>query len=720
MTTSKMFPDGVFPTACPYDCPDCCGLLVTVKNGKAVKVAGDPAHPFTRGTLCPKMAHYERTVHHPGRLTTPLRRIGKKGEGKFEPISWDTAMETIASKFKDIIARYGAEAILPYSYAGTMGVVNEKGYHALFYHLGASNLARTICAPAKSFGYEQVMGMTLPTAPQEAQNSDCVVLWSSSMLATDIHFKHDIDTARQNGAKVWCIDTYETRTMRYADEGIRIRPGTDGAFALGVLHILDRDGLTDTGFIAKYVQGWDKLRAKVLPKYTPDHVASITGVPAARIEVFSHAYGGARAPFIRLGSGLTRYTNGGMTARLITCLPAAVGAYLHAGGGLLTSAQADRSPDRDLVRRTDWKKPGTRTINMIRLGTVLNDPNLKPPVKALYIYSSNPADTCPDQTQVLRGLRREDLFTVVHERFLTDTARFADIVLPATSSLEEDDLYCSYGNYAIQRGRAIIPPIGESKPNYEVSRLLAKAMGITDPFFDLTSTDLVEKLIASTTKWQRAIPDRLPEDANPSVKKQTSDIDATPYDAAQYNASQHDAAHYYVPAASVDQDCLREGRPTPLPLSADYKLRYGTPSGKIEIWNPAAEPPLPDFFPATGDAEPFHFVNAPDARILDSSFNEREELTQGHTMELLMNPTDARRLGLHDGQRVRARNTRGEVLFTLAISDRTNPGTVVTEGVWCHKVAKGHNTNALTSQRTADQAGASTFYDVNVTIESAE
>lgn len=664
----------IVPTACPYDCPDCCGLLVTVENGKAVKVAGDPAHPFTRGTLCPKMAHYERTVHHPGRLATPLRRTGKKGAGAFAPISWDEAVQEIAERFRAIRKAYGSEAILPYSYAGTMGAVQHNGYHAFFYRLGASNLLRTICAPAKSYGVQAVLGKSFITAPQEAQQSDCVVLWSLSMLATDIHFQHDVKIAKQRGAKIWCIDTYETPTMaRTADEGVIMRPGTDGAFALGVLHILVRDHLTDTAFIERYVQGWDELKEKVLPRYTPEVVHELTGVPVERLEAFAHAYGTARAPFIRLGSGFSRYTNGAMAARLITCLPTAVGAFAKAGGGLLSSISSSHAIDRECVYHTDWKRAGTRDINMCELGSVLNDATLAPPVKALFVYSSNPAATAPDQTQVLKGLLREDLFTVVHERFLTDTARYADIVLPATSSLEVDDLYPSYGNYCLQRGRAVIPPVGESKSNWQVACLLAKAMGWDEPFFEQTDTDLVEQLIATTKRrWE------LP----------------------------------------LDLEALRRGEPTPLPLPKDYKLDFRTPSGKIEIVNPQETPALPDFFPPSGDDAAFFFVNAPDPRILDSSFNEREELTRSHTMELLMHPDDAARLHLTDGQRVTVENARGKAAFTLVITDRTQPGTVVSEGVWSHTVAKGPNTNAVTSQRLTDQAGGSTFYDVKVNVHS--
>ena len=663
------------PSVCPYDCPDCCGLLITVEDGKAVCVAGDPEHAFTRGTLCPKMAHYERTVHSPKRIMTPLRRIGQKGEGRFSPIGWDEAIEEIARRWHGIIKEYGAEAILPYSYAGTMGTIGYSAGHALFYALGATSLDRTICAPAKSRGYRDVMGATLPTAPQEAQHSDMIVLWSISMLATDIHFRHDIEMARKRGAKVYCIDTYRTKTADYADAFLCPRPGTDGALALAILHVLVRDGLADRAFLKEYVQGADELEQKVLPHYTPEAAAAITGVPAADIRAFAHAYGNARAPFIRLGSGQSRYVNGAMTSRLITCLPAFVGAYAKKGGGLLTSASGSHAFDKNIIRRPDLEQRGVRHINMCELGRALNDPDLTPPIKALYIYSSNPACTAPDQNQVLRGLQREDLFTIVHERFLTDTTRYADIVLPATTSLESEDLYYSYGHYTIQRARAVIPPVGESKSNWQAARLLAKAMHLTDPIFDQTEEDLVEALIASTKKaWP-------------------------------------------LPLTSEALQKLRDCLPVDLPLPEDYKLHFATPSGKIEIKNPRCQPPLPDYLPPHKNSEPFHLINAPDMRILDSSFNERDELTRDGIMTLLIHPDDAAERGLQDGDPVRARNDRGQARFTLRLSERVKRGTLVTEGVWWQCYTKDGNTNRLTSMRLTDKEGGSTFYDVSVTIE---
>lgn len=662
-----------YKSACPYDCPDCCGLLVTTENEKVIKVEGDPVHPFTRGTLCPKMAHYERTVHSSRRLLTPLKRVGEKSAGEFVPISWQEAIAEIASHWKNIIDQYGAEAILPYSYAGTMGTIQYSAGHALFFALGASSLDRTICAPAKADGYRSLMGGTLPTAPQEAQQSDYIILWSISMLATDIHFKHDVDIARKRGAKIVCVDTYATKTAQYADEFICVKPGSDGALALGMLHVLAQENLVDEEFIARYVQGWQELKVEVLPAYPPEKAAELTGLPAGQIEDFARSFAAARAPFIRLGSGQSRYGNGAMTSRLITCLPAVVGAYAKAGGGLLTSASGSHAFDKDIIRRPDMEKKGIRHINMIKLGDVLTDIDLQPPVKSLFVYSSNPACTAPDQNKVLAGLSREDLFTVVHERFMTDTARYADIVLPATTSLEHEDIYYSYGQYVVQRGKQIIPPVGESRSNWQVAQLLAEAMGVDDEFFRQSETELVEKFIASTDKaWP------LP----------------------------------------VDKEKLAEGEPVELPLPDAYKLNFKTPSGKIEILNPALERQLPDYLPPhlAEDKEEFILINSPDPRILDSSFNEREELTKGNIMVLMMNPADGQRQHLQDGDAVMAENTQGRAEFTVRLSERVQAGTVVSEGVWWREHTAAGNINLLTHQRTTDKAEGSTFYDVRVNL----
>ena len=660
-------------SVCPYDCPDTCGLLVHVADGRVVKVEGDPDHPFTRGTLCPKMVHYERAVHSERRIVTPLRRIGSKGSGKFAPISWEEAFERITANWNGIIAQYGAEAILPYSYAGTMGVVQRNAGHPFFYSLGASRLERTICSPAKGYGWNAVMGQTMAPHTNEIHNSDLIMLWGIHALATNIHIMHDINIAKKQGAKVWLIDTYETPTAKIADRMIIVRPGTDGALALGILHVIARENLADRNFIDQHVQGYEELVTTVLPNYSPEIVSEITGIAVGTIEEIARQYATAAAPFIRMGSGLSRYSNGAMNVRTITCLPGVVGAWGKPGGGLLTGTSTDAAFATNMVTHEEFQAQPTRIINMNKLGHALNEV-IDPPIKSLYVYNSNPATIAPDQNLVLQGLAREDLFTVVHERFITDTAKYADIVLPATTSLEHSDMYRSYGNYVMQRAYPAILPVGQAKSNWEVFSLLADAMGINKPFFKQSADDLIDAILAKPSSW----------------------------------------------LVSTQLETLQEGRPLELSLPDGYKTQFRTPSGKIEILNPQEDDILPNYTKPHGDNAEFWLVNSPDMRLLNSSFNERADLTKNNKMLLQMNPEDVGRMGLKDGQIVIASNERGEVIFTLRISAKIPPGIVVTEGIWWLEHTPGNRSvNTLTSQRLTDKGNGSTFYDVKVNVRAS-
>ncbi|MGQ9646185.1 MAG: molybdopterin-dependent oxidoreductase, partial [Thermodesulfobacteriota bacterium] len=491
-------------SVCPYDCPDTCGLLVEVFEGKALKVKGDPDHPFTRGTLCPKMNRYQDTVHSPLRLSQPLIRKGSKGSGDFRPISWEEAITHIVERWQKIMGQFGAEAILPYSYAGTMGLVQRNAGHPFFYRLGASRLDRTICSPAKEAGWRAVMGDTPAPYPDEVAESDLVILWGINAMATNIHFLHGVKAARRRGAKVWLIETYQNLTSSVVDQTFLVRPGSDGALALGWMHLLVRFDLIDHEFIKAHVQGFGELKERILPDYAPEKVSEMTGLSPETIQSMAKTYGNAKKPFIRLGSGLSRYGNGAMTVRTIVSLPALIGAYGKKGAGCLASTSTSGAFAMNEVLREDFMINKTRIINMNCLGRALNVLN-DPPIKSLYVYASNPAAVAPDQNQVLKGLAREDLFTVVHERFVTDTARYADIVLPSTSSLEHSDLYRSYGHYCIQRAKAIIPPVGESKSNWEVFCLLAQKMGFDEPFFGQTADDLINHLLSIPSPMREGI-----------------------------------------------------------------------------------------------------------------------------------------------------------------------------------------------------------------------
>lgn len=663
----------LFRSVCPYDCPDACGLIVSVANGRVVKVSGDAGHPFTQGALCPKMTHYERTVYSPERLQTPLLRSGPKGKGKFRPLPWPEAIKLIASRWQEIIAAHGTEAILPYSYAGTMGLLQRNAGHAFFHRLGASRLNRTICASAQDYGWSAVMGNTPGPRPQEAADSDLIILWGINALATNIHFLNVVRQAKKRGATVWLIDTYETPTAKAADRTFLLRPGSDGALALGIMHVLMRDGLIDKKFIETSVQGYDQLAAKILPRYSPEAAGRITGIDPVVIEEIALAYAAAQAPFIRLGSGLSRYGNGAMTIRTICCLPALTGAWTKPGGGLLAGISTGSAFKTEQITREDLLPFSPRTVNMNQLGDALNNLD-HPRIMSLYVYNSNPAAVAPDQNQVLAGLAREDLFTVVHERFMTDTALYADIILPATTSLEHADLYRAYGHYGVQYAQPVIEPIGEAKPNWEVFQLLAKEMGFTEDIFTQPTTELISSLLDDPSHW----------------------------------------------LAQADITQLRKGLPVELPVAKNYKTVFQTPSGKIEILNPAEKEPLPFYFEPYGDNAPFWLVSAPSLTLLNSSFNERRDLAADQ-MILKMHPDDAAAKKLTDASRVVVFNERGEAFFTLQKTTQVPRGVVVTEGILRIQNAFGGKTvNVLTSQRLTDQAEGSTFYDTKVDVRPYE
>jgi anaerobic selenocysteine-containing dehydrogenase len=580
-------------------------------------------------------------------------------------------MDRITKRWQKIIGQYGPEAILPYSYAGTMGLIQRNAGHPFFHRLGASRLDRTICSPAKDVGWRIVMGETPAPHPDEVSASDLVILWGINARATNIHFLHGVNKAKQKGATIWLIDTYQTLTSSVADQTHIVRPGSDGSLALGLMHLLVRDDLIDHHFLKSHVQGFEELKEKILPDFSPEKVSFFTGLSEETLGFMAKAYGSATNPFIRLGSGLSRYGNGAMTIRAIACLPAFVGAYGKRGGGCLAGTSTAGAFAMNEVLREDFMMRKVRIINMNRLGWALNE--LKnPPIQSLYVYHSNPAAVTPDQNQIIKGLVREDFFTVVHERFMTDTARYADIVLPSTSSLEHGDLYRSYGSYCIQRAKAAIPPIGESKSNWEVFSLLAQRLGFPEPFFRQTADDLIDHLLS--------IPSPMRE--------------------------------------GIDREAFSAGKAVEIPLPADARMRFKTPSGKIEILNPRESHPLPCYLPPHKGNFPFRLMTAPSLYCLNSSFREREDLRKKEkAMFLQMNPVDAELKGMIKGDSVTAFNELGETPFILRITPKVPSGVVVAEGIWWLEHSPGlRSVNTLTSQRLTDQGGGSTFYDNTVDV----
>jgi anaerobic selenocysteine-containing dehydrogenase len=676
------------PSVCPHDCPSQCALQVTVDGGRITDVTGDPRHPFTRGVICGKVHDYAQRVYAPSRVSRPLRRVGPKGEGRFEPIGWDEAVDEIAHRWRRIIAQWGAEAVLPFSYAGTLGLVQYWAGHPLFHALGASRLDRTICISTAYAGWQATLGTVSGSDAEQMVDSDLIVLWGINASHTHVNVMTLVKHARRRGAFVVCVDPYRTPTARHADWHLMPRPGTDGALALGVMHVLIGEGRVDHDYIQRATLGFTAL-AHHVKAYDPERVAAITGLAAEDVVAFARRYGATRAAFIRVGIGLSRHDNGGMTCRTIACLPALTGAYAHPAGGALLSSTSAFGLDYAALERADlMPRPAPRIINMIRLGRALTDPDLRPPVKALYVYNSNPASVVPNQELVLRGLAREDLFTVVHEQHLTDTTDYADLVLPATTSMEHTDCYKSYGHFYVQLARPVIPPEGESRSNWEVTRLLARAMGLRDPHFAKTEDDLIREALAS---------------GDPSVEGITLE------------RLQEERAMR-----------LRVGRPY-LPFAAGAP----TPSGKVEFVSETlareGQPALPTYTPLVEGPEhadlvrryPLQCIVPPNRFFLNSSFSQSELLRRRQRgPAVLLNPADGAARGIRTGDPVLVRSARGEARFTAELTEDTRAGVAVVEGIWWSKHQPGgRGVNALTDDRTADMGGGPALHSNLVQVE---
>ena len=684
---------GVVRGACPHDCPDTCAMLVHVEDGRAVRVQGDPEHPVTQGFLCAKVNRYVERTYHTDRLRTPMRRVGEKGEGRFAPATWDEALDDIGRRLREVIDQFGPEAILPYSYAGTMGLVQGSSMDRRFFHrLGASLLARTICAVAGMEGWRHTYGRRLGPSPEEAEHAKLVLLWGTNTLTSNPHLWPSIGRAQQRGARVIAIDPIRTRTAARCDRHIFIRPGTDAALALGMMHVIFRDGLEDRDYLERYSVGWEMLPEQ-LARWTPDATAAETGIPAETVEELALAWATTRPAFIRLNYGLQRHAGGGMAVRAISVLPAVTGAWRDVGGGATLSTSGAFHFNSEALERSDWIPAGTRVINMVRLGDALTQPDAGvggPPVQALVVYNSNPGAVAPDLGKVREGLRRPDLFTVVIEHFQTDTADYADWLLPATTQLEHWDVHGAYGHHYVMLNQPAIAPVGESLPNSEVFRRLARSMGLDDPAFDDSDIDLIRQALASS-----------------------------------------DPAHQDITLERLlERGYARLEVPEPYaPFAAPDGLT--TPSGLIQIHSPALEAmgfdPLPTYVrplePGGGSGEPFPLVllSPPEHTFLNSSFVNIPALAgAAGPARLLIHPEDAAEREIHGGERLRVWNARGEFYAMAAVTEEVRSGVVVSYGVrWPRLAAEGRSVNDTTSQALTDLGGGAVFYDNAVEVAVA-
>jgi anaerobic selenocysteine-containing dehydrogenase len=695
-TSSEAPATTVVRGACPHDCPDTCAMLVTVESGRAVRVAGDPEHPFTRGFLCTKVNRYIERTYHRDRLLHPLRRVGPKGSGRFEQISWDEALAEIADRWNAIRqSSDGPQAILPYSYAGTMGMIQGSSMdRRFFHHIGASLLDRTICSMAGTVGMRMTVGANIGADPEGIPWSDLVLLWGTNTLTANPHLWPFVLQARERGARIIAIDPIRTRTAAQCDEWIGIRPGTDAALALGMMHVLLERGYEDRSFIDAHTLGFEQLRERVL-EYPPARVAQLTGVPEDRVVALGEAYGRAQAAFIRVNYGLQRHAGGGMAVRTIACLPALTGHWRRPGGGVQLSSSANFMFDKRTLERPDLSPP-VRTINMIRLGDALTLPDAGvggPPVRALVVYNSNPAAVAPDRNVVLRGLAREDLFTVVLEHVQTDTADYADIVLPATTQLEHWDVHLSYGHHYVSLNQPSIAPLGEALPNSEIFRRLARAMGLSHACFaDDDVTMIRQALASSSTKLAGVTFEEL-----------------------------------------VTRGWMRLN--VPLPYLPFAEGQFPTPSGKVEFYSqrmadmgldplPAFTPPYeyPEAVPALAARYPLTLISSPAHQFLNSTFVNIDSLRRAaREPECLLHPADAERRGIAPGARVVVRNDRGAFTAVARVEASIREGVVWAPSIWWGKfAADGANANQTTSQRETDMGHGPVFYDNLVEVGLAD
>ena len=723
----------VVHAACPHDCPDACGVLITVEEGRATKIQGDPSHPVTRGFLCAKVAKYLDRVYSPERVLYPMRRVGPKGPlgraggpppGRpgtavptrpeaaqaFQRITWEEALDEITSRFKNTVAEFGSEAILPYSYGGSIAVLNGASMDRRFFHrLGASQLARTICSTAGEEGLKSVIGIKMGTEPEQFRHSRHITAWGANIHGNNVHLWPFIEEARRAGAKLVVIDPYRTRTAKCADWYLPINPGTDAALALAMMHVIINDGLHDSDYVERYTLGFEQLRQKV-QEYPPEKVAQWTGIVAADIVKLAREYATARPAVIRVNYGVQRSERGGMSTRTIAMLPCITGSWKEVGGGLQLSTSGAFGLQRQALEGAELMlrslgRPA-RVVNMVELGKALNSLD-KPPLKALFVYNSNPAAVCPNHNEVIRGLQRPGLFTVVHEQFFTDTTDYADIALPATTFFEHKDLQTAYGHHYLQVSNAAIEPLGECRSNVEVFRSLAQRMGFTEECFSESVDQMIDLALRAEDPWLHGISrDRLEREGHVRLNFDGAEFAEGPADAQPTQAGESKA---FLPFAQG---------------------KFQTASGKAELYSEALKlqglDPVASFTPPSesrnsdhAKAFPLELLARKADNFLNSTFSNIASVQEMEEIGLLeMNAADATPRGIADGDTVRLFNGRGEILLRARVNGAVQAGVVSGQLNWAKLTPGAHNINVLTSEKLTDMGNSATFYSVLVEVES--
>ncbi|GAB4217512.1 MAG: molybdopterin oxidoreductase family protein [Roseiflexaceae bacterium] len=677
--------------ACPHDCPDTCGTITEVQDGRAIRFYADKQHPFTQGWLCAKVRPYLERVYAPDRLTHPLRRAGRKGGGSWRRVSWEEAIDEIATRWKAIIAKHGAAAILPYSYSGTLGLLQLGVCDTrLWNRMGASGLERSICGAAGERAISNTIGARWAPDAAEVLDSQLVILWGHNPASTGPHFMPFLRQAQKNGTHVVVIDPRRTLTARSADEHIRPRPATDGALALGLMHVLFDEGLHNEAWLEAHTVGWRELRERAAA-FPPARVAAITGVPEETIVALARRYGSTKPALIKFADGLQRHGNGGQTVRALCCLPAIVGQYGVRGGGLSYSTGGYGKWNPEAVGHASECPPVPRVVNMNRLGAALTGEVSDPPIMSLFVYCANPVASTPNAGKIVEGMQREDLFTVVHEQFMTDTAQYADIVLPATTQLEHVDLHKAYGQRNLQYNHPAIAPLGECKSNWDVMRLLAGAMGYTEPWLHESAEEVLRGIVDAT----RAV--------NPHFE-------------------------------GITLERLQAEGTVPLHFTAESDVPFSnghfpTPSGKVELFCAAmlneGQDPLPDYrppqeFAAAEGTGKLTLISGASHHFVSSSFGNQPSLRQKEGEPFVeINPTDAAARGITNGQPVVVENARGWCRLRAVITEDVPPGVLVApKGHWARLSPDGRNVNWTTPDALGDLAGQSTFHSNLVEVRA--
>ena len=670
--------------ACPHDCPDTCSLLTTVQDGRAIKVQGNPAHAMTDGVLCTKVSRYTERTYHPERILQPLKRVGPKGSGQFEPVTWDAALDDIAARLKHIAAD-DPQAILPYSYAGTMGLVQGESMSARFFHqLGASLLDRTICASAGAEALTQTLGNKVGMKVQHFAESKLIVIWGSNSIGSNLHFWRIAQQAKRDGARLVCIDPRQSETADKCHEHIALLPGTDAALALAVMHELIVHGWLDQDYIERYTLGWEGLRERAL-QWPPERAVQICGVTVEQIRRLARDWGTTQPAAIRLNYGMQRVRGGGNAVRAVACLPALTGAWRHRGGGLLMSSSGHFPVRRAALQRPDLlgqRRP--RTINMVTIGDDLLRPTSSefgPQIEALIVYNSNPVAVAPESGKVVQGFGRQDLFTVVLEHFQTDTADYADFILPATTQLEHWDIHTSYGHTDVLLNRPAIAPVGQARTNTDIFRALAQRMGFDDPCFAEDDESLCRSAIGDADDFEQLL------------------------------------THGFASLPVPDVPFAQGGFPTPSGRCEFFSQRLADQG--LDGWPEH----VPNYeVPQAGGRYPLAMISPPARNFLNSTFVNVQSLRVIEAEPVLeMHPQDAAERGIADGVVVRVFNDRGQYHCKARINQRARSGVVNGLGIWWRKLGlHGTNVNELTSQHLTDLGRAPVFYDCLVQVALLE